>query len=172
MGRLDGWLTPPRAVTGALLIDSLIARDGVAFLSAFGRLILPATTMALFAIAPLIRITRSALIEVLSSDFIRAARALGLRRRTILLHYGLRNAAAPILTALGLVFSYMLGANVLVEKVFAWPGISSYAVDALMSADYAPVQGFVLTVATLFTLVNLVIDIVQGLVNPQIRRGR
>ena len=171
IGRLDGWLTPPRVVTGALLIDSLVARDGAAFLSALGRLILPATTMALFAIAPLIRITRSALIEVLSADFIRAARALGLKRRTILLHYALSNAAAPILTALGMVFSYMVGANVLVEKVFAWPGISSYAIDALMSADYAPVQGFVLAIATLFTLVNLAIDILQGFVNPQILRG-
>ena len=165
VGRLDSALTPPPTVTGALMIDSLIARDGAAFLSGLERLALPAATMALFAIAPLIRITRSALIEVLSADFIRAARALGLKRRTILLHYALRNAAAPILTALGMVFSYMLGANVLVEKVFAWPGISAYAVDALMSADYAPVQGFVLTVAALFTLVNLAIDILQGILD-------
>jgi peptide/nickel transport system permease protein len=171
VGRLDSGLTPPRAVTGALLIDSIIARDGATFLSGLERLALPATTMALFAIAPMIRITRSALIEVLSADFIKAARALGLKRHTILLHYALRNAAAPILTALAMVFSYMLGANVLVEKVFAWPGISSYAVDALMAADYAPVQGFVLTVAALFVAVNLAIDILQGLVNPQILRG-
>lgn len=171
IGQIDSLLTPPHAYTGLMLIDSLLARDGEAFLSALGRLMLPAATMALFALAPLIRITRGALIETLSADYIRAARALGLERRTIVVHYALSNAATPILAALGMVFSYMLGANVLVEKVFAWPGVSAYAVDALMSADYAPVQGFVLTVAALFTGVNLAVDILQGLVNPQIVNG-
>ena len=171
IGQIDPWLTPPRVVTGVLLIDSLLAHNGAAFLSALARLALPAATMALFALAPLVRITRAAMIETLSSDYLKAARALGLPRRTILLHYALSNAAAPILTALGMVFSYMLGANVLVEKLFAWPGISAYAVDALMAADYAPVQGFVLTVAILFTLVNLGVDILHGLVDPRVLRG-
>ncbi len=170
VGRLDSWLSPPPAVTGFMLVDSLLAQDGAAFLSALRHLALPTITMALFAIAPIVRITRAAMLGVLSADFIKAARALGLSRRTILLHYALRNAAGSILTTLGMVFSYMLGANVLVEKVFAWPGISSYAVDALMNSDYAPVQGFVLAVAALFAAVNLAIDILQGLINPQILR--
>ncbi len=171
IGRLDSWLPPPPVVTGWILIDSLLAGDGSAFLSGLRHLALPTVTMALFAIAPLVRITRAAMLGVLSADFIKAARALGLGRRTILLHYALRNAARAILTTLGMVFSYMLGANVLVEKVFAWPGISSYAVDALMNSDYAPVQGFVLTVAALFAAVNLAIDILQGLIDPQVLRG-
>lgn len=170
IGRLDPWLTPPPAVTGFLLPDSLLAGDLEAFGAALASLALPAASLALFALAPLARITRAAMLQVLSADFIRSARALGLPRRTVLLRYGLRNALVPIVTALGLVFSYMLGAGVLVEKIFAWPGISAYALEALMAADYAPVQGFVLAVALVFTLVNLLTDILYNLIDP--RAGR
>jgi len=170
IGRLDGWMDPPAAVTGFVLVDSALAGDGPAFLSGLRHLVLPSITMALFALAPLARITRGAMLDLLSSDFIRTARSLGLSRWTILVHYALRNALIAIVTALGMVFSTMLGANVLVEKVFAWPGVSSYAIDALMSSDYAPVQGFVLVVAGIFAAANLVIDIVYGLVDP--RAGR
>jgi peptide/nickel transport system permease protein len=171
VGRIDAWLVPPPAVTGLLLVDSLLAADGAAFVSGVRHLILPGVTMALFALAPLARITRGAMLGVLSADYIRTARALGLPRTTILLRYALHNALVPIITTLGMVFSYMLGANVLVEKVFAWPGIGSYSIDALMSADYAPVQGFVLAVAAIFAAVNLVTDILLGMVDPQVRRG-
>src|SRR5205085_781063 len=88
---------------------------------------------------------------------------------TVLLRYALRNALLPIITTLGMVFSFLLGSNVLVEKVFAWPGIGSFAIEALVSSDYAPVQGFVLTMAVLYVLLNLAIDIVYGLVDPRIR---
>ena len=171
VGRIDSWLSPPPTVTGFVLVDSLLAGNGEAFVSGLRHLILPSVTMALFALAPLAQITRGAMLGVLSADFIRTARALGLSRWTIMLHYALSNALISIITTLGMVFSYMLGANVLVEKVFAWPGISSYAIDALMSADYAPVQGFVLTVAAIFALVNLIIDIVHGIIDPHVRRG-
>lgn len=169
VGRLDGLLIPPPVVTGFLLVDSLLAGDWAAFRSGVGHLILPAATLALFALAPLARITRAALIEVLASDYIRTARALDLPRGQIVIHYALRNAAVPIVTTLGLIFSYMLGANVLVEKVFAWPGIGSYALDAVLSADHAPIQGFVLLVAATFAIVNLVVDILYGLLDPRAR---
>jgi peptide/nickel transport system permease protein len=170
VGRLDSWMDPPPAVTGFVLVDSALAGDGAAFLSGLRHLVLPSVTMALFAVAPLARIARGAMIEVLSADFIRTARSLGLSRSTVMVHYALRNALISIITTLGMVFSYMLGANVLVEKVFAWPGISSYSIDALMSSDYAPVQGFVLVVAGIFAIANLVVDIAYGLVDP--RAGR
>ena len=93
---------------------------------------------------------------VLSSEFIRTARASGLSRLTVLCRYALRNALLPIVTTLGMVFSFLLGSNVLVEKVFAWPGIGSYAIEALVVSDYAPVQGFVLTMAILYVMLNLV----------------
>jgi len=99
----------------------------------------------------------------------RTTRALGLPQRQALVTYALRNAMLPVLTTMGLVFSYMLGANVVIEKLFAWPGIGSYAIDALMSADHAPVQGFVLLVAVLFSLVNLLVDLLGQWADPRSR---
>jgi peptide/nickel transport system permease protein len=92
-----------------------------------------------------------------------------LARHRIIYAYALRNALLPVITTLGMVFSFMLGANVLVEKVFAWPGIGSYAVEALIASDYAPVQGFVLTMAMLYVLLNLIVDVVYGMVDPRVR---
>jgi len=106
---------------------------------------------------------------VLSSDFIRTSRASGLARGTVLYTYALRNALLPVVTTLGMVFSFMQGANVLVEKVFAWPGIGSYALEALITSDYAPVQGFVLTMALLYVGLNLLIDILYDCIDPRVR---
>ena len=167
MGRLDPFLSAPPAITGFFTIDALLAGDGEAFRSAAAQLVLPAATMAIFALAPLARMTRAAMLGALGSEFIRTARANGLGWRRIVLSYALRNAMLPIVTALGMVFSYMLGANVLVEKVFAWPGIGSYALDSLLSLDYAPVQGFMLAMATIFVLVNLVIDLLYAVIDPR-----
>lgn len=167
IGRLDPFVPPPPAVTGFLLADTLLAGDAQGFRSALGRLVLPSVTMALFALAPLARMTRASMLATLSSDFIRTARAGGLRWRTIVLSYALRNAMLPIITTLGLVFSYMLGANVLVERIFAWPGVGSYALDALLSLDYAPVQGFMLVMAAIIVLVNLLADICCALADPR-----
>lgn len=169
VGRMDVMLIPPPVVTGSLVIDALLAGDTEVLGSVLGRMVLPCLTMTAFAVAPLARITRGAMIQVLSADFVTAARAAGLPRRMVLTR-ALRNAAVPVVTTLGMVFSYMLGANVLVEKVFAWPGIGSYALDALMNADYAPVQGFVLLVAIAFTLVNLAIDLLYGLIDRRVGR--
>jgi ABC-type dipeptide/oligopeptide/nickel transport system permease component len=170
IGQIDPLLSPPPAATGFMVVDSLLSGDWQAFISALEHLILPAVTMALFAISPLARITRSAMLDVLNADFMRTARSLGLPSRMVIIRYGLRNASVSIVTTLGMIFSYMLGANVLVEKVFAWPGISSYSIDALTNADYAPVQGYVLVIATVFAGVNLMIDLMHGILDPQIRR--
>ena len=112
-------------------------------------------TLGLFALAPIARMTRASMLAVLSSDFVRTARASGLTPCTVIVTYAFRNAMLPVVTTLGMVFSFLLGANVLVEKVFAWPGIGSYAVEALIASDFAPVQGFVLTMALLYVLLNL-----------------
>ena len=116
--------------------------------------------------------TRASMLSALDSDYIRTARANGLSSTTILVTYALRNAALPVLTTLGMVFSFLLGANVLVEKVFSWPGIGSFAVEALVAADYAAVQGFVLTTALLFVVVNLIIDVVLTLIDPRVDLDR
>jgi peptide/nickel transport system permease protein len=113
--------------------------------------------------------TRASMLAVLSSDFIRTARASGLKRRTVVLTYAFRNAMLPVITTLGMVFSFLLGANVLVEKVFSWPGIGSYAVEALIASDFAPVQGFVLAMAVLYIILNLGIDLLYGVIDPRAR---
>lgn len=169
LGRLDAFAVAPPPVTGLLLIDALLAGEGETFVDAARHLALPAATLALFALAPLARITRAAMLAALGSDQVRAARALGLARRKIVLTYALRNAATPILTALGMVFAYMLGGNVLVERVFAWPGVGSYVVDALAGLDHAPVQGFVLMTAALSIAINLLVDLACALVDPRAR---
>ncbi len=168
LGRLDFIYIPPPRVTGFYLVDTALAGDGATFLGALKQLVLPGLTLALFTLAPIARMTRAAMLAALSSDFVRTARAAGLGRGKVLYGYALRNALLPVVTTLGMVFSFTLGANVLVEKVFAWPGIGSYAVEALVVSDYAAVQGFVLAMALLFVLLNLLIDIAYALIDPRI----
>jgi dipeptide transport system permease protein len=169
LGRLDVFFSPPPQVTGFYLIDSLIAGQGDVFVSSLKQLILPALTLGIFSLAPIARMTRASMLSVLSSDFVRTARASGLSSYTVIITYAFRNAMLPVITTLGMVFSFLLGANVLVEKVFAWPGIGSYAVEALLASDFAPVQGFVLTMAVMYVALNLMIDILYGLIDPRVR---
>lgn len=168
IGRLDFvYLDPPR-ITGFFLIDAALAGDWETWVGAARQIVLPAITLGLFTVAPLSRITRATMLQALSSDYIRTARAAGLTRTTVVYRYAFHNAMLPVVTTLGMVFSFSLGANVLVEKVFAWPGIGSYAVDALVVSDYAAVQGFVLAMALLFVVLNLAIDIAYTLIDPRI----
>ncbi|GAA4488448.1 ABC transporter permease [Gluconacetobacter asukensis] len=167
-GRINIFTPLPHRVTGMLLIDFALAGDWAGWRQAAEQLILPATTMALFVIAPLTRMTRAAMLSVVNSDFIRTARAMGLPTWRIVIVYSLRNALMPVLTTIGIVFSTMMGANVLVEKIFSWPGVASYALDALVASDYAAVQGFILLMAFLFVMVNLVIDLLLSVLDPRV----
>jgi peptide/nickel transport system permease protein len=169
LGRLDVFYSAPPHVTGFYLIDSLIAGDLEVFRAALSQLILPAATLAIFSLAPIARMTRASMLAVLGSDFVRTARASGLAPFTVIVTYAFRNAMLPVITTLGMVFSFLLGANVLVEKVFAWPGIGSFAVEALIASDFAPVQGFVLTMAIMYVLLNLAIDVLYGVIDPRVR---
>lgn len=136
-------------MTGFYTVDSLLAGDAETLGAAVAQLVLPALTLGLFAL-------------------VRTARANGLSRRSVLGTYAFRNAALPVLTTLGMVFSFLLGANVLVEKVFSWPGIGSFAIEALVASDYAAVQGFVRSMAMLFIFVNLSVDLLLTLVDPRV----
>ena len=156
------------AATDAMSVDSIRSYVEGDVRAALAQLVLPAMTLALFTLAPIARMTRAAMIQALGSEFIRTARASGLSERKIVYSYAFRNAMLPVVTTLGMVFSFMLGANVLVEKVFAWPGIGSFAVEALVVSDYAAVQGFVLAMAVLFVLLNLLIDVVYTLADPRV----
>jgi len=169
LGRLDVFASPPPDITGFSLIDALIARDSAASRAGGAQSTVPAVTLAVFSLAPIARITRASMLAVLSSEFIRTARASGLKPSTVVMTYAFRNAMLPVITTLGMVFSFLLGANVLVEKVFAWPGIGSYAVEAPIASDFAPVQGFVLTMAVLYVLINLGLDLLYGLIDPRVK---
>jgi ABC-type dipeptide/oligopeptide/nickel transport system permease component len=169
LGRLDAFATAPPPVTNFYLVDSLLAGDWDTFRGAAAQMVLPVATLALFALAPIARIARASMLAVLGAEFIRTARASGLTGRTVVLTYAFRNAVLPVITTMGMVFSFLLGANVLVEKVFAWPGVGSYAVEALIASDFAPVQGFVLAMALLYVALNLAIDLLYGVVDPRVR---
>lgn len=169
LGRLDTFVSPPVSISGFYLVDSIAAGDIATFRAALAQLALPGLTLAIFALAPIARITRASMLSALASDYVRTATASGLSPRRVVLTYAFRNAMLPVITTLGMVFSFLLGANVLVEKVFAWPGVGSYAVEALIASDFAPVQGFVLTMAVLYILLNLTIDITYGIIDPRVR---
>jgi peptide/nickel transport system permease protein len=168
IGRLDPSFSPPTDRSGLYLVDALLDRDLELWWACAKQLVMPAITMALFVLAPITRMTRASMLGVLGSDFVRTARALGLRAPTVLVRYALRNALLPVVTTLGMVFSFLLGSNVLVEKVFAWPGIGSFAIESLTASDYAPVQGFVLTMGVLYVVLNLLIDLAYLLIDPRV----
>ncbi|MGE4373749.1 MAG: ABC transporter permease [Xanthobacter sp.] len=171
LGRLDFIFIEPERVTGFFLIDAALAGDAETWFGALKQLILPAITLALFTLAPIARMTRASMLSALSADYVRTAKAAGLGTRQVLFTYAFRNALLPVVTTLGMVFSFVLGANVLVEKVFAWPGIGSYAVEALVASDYAAVQGFVLAMALLFVVLNLIIDLTYSAIDPRFGTG-
>lgn len=130
---------------------------------------LPAITLAVGSVATMARLTRSAMLEVLSQDYIRVARAKGLREHVVLLRHGLKNALLPVVTVLGLQVAYLLSGAVVTETVFAWPGIGRLAVFAIQSRDFPVVQGAVLVIAVSFVLVNLVVDVLYAFIDPRIR---
>jgi ABC-type dipeptide/oligopeptide/nickel transport system permease component len=168
LGRLNPVFSPPPTVTGLYLVDAALVGDRALWWASAKQLVLPVLTMAIFVMAPIARMTRASMLAVLSADFVRTARASGLSNTTVLVRYALRNALLPVVTTLGMVFGFMIGSSVVIEKVFGWPGVGSYAIDALTASDYAPVQGFVLTMGILFVLLNLMIDVLYVLIDPRV----
>ncbi|MBI2218969.1 MAG: ABC transporter permease [Candidatus Rokubacteria bacterium] len=169
LGRLDNSVTPPMTITGMYAFDALLTGHWRALGSALHQLVLPALTLGFSVMAPLMRMVRATMLEVLESDYIKAAWAAGLPRRTVIYGDALRNCLIPVITILGVIFGFLMAGNVVVEVVFAWPGIGNYAVTSLMSKDSGPIQSFVLFVAVVYVLVNLAVDVVYGLVDPRIR---
>jgi peptide/nickel transport system permease protein len=156
-------------VTGFYLVDTLIAGDVESFRGSLAQLVLPAISLALFALAPIARMTRAAMLTALGSDFVRTAKANGLSGGKVLFGYAFRNALLSITNIMGMIFSFLLGSNVLIEQVFGWPGIGAYAVSAVIASDYAAVQGFILMMAVIYVLLNLVVDLLAGLIDPRVR---
>jgi peptide/nickel transport system permease protein len=171
VGRWPITSEPPPNVTGFLTIDSLLAGDLGAFGTALRYLALPALTLAIIELAPIVKMSRSAMLEVLSSDFVRTSRALGFSGRQVFFGDALRNALIPVLTLVGIVLGYLVAGNVIVEQLFSWPGIGRYAYGAVTSNDFNAVQGFILLVATIYVLLNLAIDLLYAVIDPRIRLG-
>ncbi len=166
--RLDLLAATPPGPTGLYLVDFALAGDWAGWRAAAAHLVLPAATLALWAVAPLARVTRGSMLAVLGSDFVRTAHAVGLGPGRLVLGYALRNALLPVLALAGVMVAGTVGADVVVEAVFAWPGVASYALDALLASDYAPVQGFVLLMAALVGLVTLGVDVLCALADPRV----
>ncbi|CDN49981.1 ABC transporter permease subunit [Neorhizobium galegae] len=158
---------PP--VTGFMLIDSLLSGQKGAFASAISHLALPSIVLATIPLAVIARQTRSAMLEVLSEDYVRTARAKGLSPFRVVGIHALRNAMIPVITTIGLQIGVMLAGAILTETIFSWPGIGKWMVDSVFRRDYAVIQGGLLLIAAIIMFVNLVVDLLYGLINPRIR---
>jgi peptide/nickel transport system permease protein len=169
LGRIDSTISPPPPITGLLIVDSLLTGNVAALGSALGHLVLPAITLALTAIPSTLQITRTALIQILSSDYIRTARAYGMPASKMYFVYALKNAVVPIVTMLAMTFGFLMSGTVLVETVFNWPGLGLFAVDSMQHFDYEPIVGVVFLSALFYVLAYLAADIVTFAVDPRIR---
>lgn len=170
-GRLDPFLVAPAHVTGSLLIDALLARDPEVLRSAFAHITLPAAAMAFFALGPLLRVFRASMLAAMAGPGVQGARMLGLSPSVILTRYALPEALGPLISVGILTFGYMLGANVLVEKVFAWPGIGRLALEAMAVQDFNAVQGVMLALAVVVVSLSLVADALALWLDPRMLRA-
>jgi peptide/nickel transport system permease protein len=170
-GMLDKSITPPTRVSGVLLLDALLAGDLAAFGNALHHLVLPSLVLASFSLGLIARVTRSSMLETISQDFMRTARAKGLMERVVVLRHALGNALIPTVTVVGLAYGNQLGGAVLTETIFAWPGIGRYAYQAAASLDFPAVMGVTMLIAAIYIGVNLFVDVLYGLIDPRIRVG-
>lgn len=170
-GRLDDWLDPPARVTGFYTIDALLAGDSEVFFNAVQHLILPSLTLAFVHLGIVARQIRGAMLEQLSEDYIRTARASGLPNRVIILRYALPNALIPSVTVLGLALGDLLYGAVLTETVFSWPGMGAWVVASIQALDFPAVMGFAVVVSFVYVLVNLAVDLIYLWIDPRIGRG-
>ncbi|HEX7441002.1 MAG TPA: ABC transporter permease subunit [Caldimonas sp.] len=158
---------PP--VTGFMLVDSLLASDKGAFRSALSHLVLPAIALGTIPLAVIARMTRSSMLEVLREDYVRTARAKGASTFRVVGIHALRNALIPVVTTIGLQVGTLLAGAILTETIFSWPGIGKWLVEAIHRRDYPSVQGGILMSASVIIGVNLVVDLLYGVINPRIR---
>ncbi len=168
-GRLDSTLPPPTTVTGLFTVDALLSGNWPALTNAASHLILPAITLGLFSTAVLLRMTRSSMLEMLSQDYVRTARAKGLRSRIVTSRHVFKNALPPVLTIVGILFGSLLSGAVLTETIFSWPGIGRYATTSVTTLDYPAVMGVTLVAAIIYPLANTLVDISYSFIDPRVR---
>ncbi|MGA4541978.1 ABC transporter permease [Uniformispora flossi] len=168
-GRLSPGAIPPDDITGLYTVDSLLTGEWGTFGEAFSRMVLPACVLAAFNIGVLTRFTRAAVLEALGNDYVRAARAKGLPESTVIRRHALRPALTSILTVAGLTFGGMLAGTVLVENVLSWPGLGQYAYKSALNLDLPSIMGVCLFVAVVYVVINLLVDLLYGVIDPRIR---
>jgi peptide/nickel transport system permease protein len=168
-GRLDPGADAPPSVTGLYTVDALLHGDLTTFRSAVGHLMLPALVLAAYTIGSITRFTRAAVLEVMGNDYVRSARAKGLPERVVIGRHVLRPALTSILTVAGLAFGGMLAGAVLVESIFSWPGIGQYAYRSALNLDLPSIMGVSLVVAIVYLVINLVVDVLYGVIDPRVR---
>lgn len=170
-GRISPTITPPPRLTGLYTVDYMLDGDPVGFFDALAHLALPVLVLSLVTIGMLTRFVRTSVLEVLSVDYVRAARARGLSGTRIVLDYVLRGASLPILTVVGVAFGALLSGTVLVESVFAWPGLGTYAYTSASNLDLPGIMGVGLIVGVIYIGINFVVDILYGILDPRVRLG-
>ncbi len=157
--------------TGFILLDSVLNRSWVAFADGFKRLILPSVTLAFYTMGYLVRITRGSMLEVLESEYVAMAKAKGLPERIINYRHALKNAIIPPITVLGINFGWLLAGTVLLETIFAWPGMGRYAAGSIIQIDLPAVVGYCMVVALVMIISNLIVDIAYSIIDPRVRVG-
>ena len=164
-GRIDGW--GPEAITGFFLIDSAWTGDWETFRSALAHMALPVATLAFPAMATIVRFTRAGVLDAINSNYVLYEQAMGFPRRVVIWKYVLRNALIGTVTQIGLIFGILIAGAVVVEAVFDWPGVGLYAVQSILNSDYNAIMGFTLVTGIIFILVNLLVDLAHGLIDPR-----
>jgi len=168
-GRLSPGLSAPPTLTGFLLIDSLIAGRPDAFANALAHLVLPAVTLSLGGLATITRFTRAGVLETLQKDFVTYERAQGFPARALIWKFVLRNSVVAAITQIGLLFGGLIAGAVVVETIFDWPGIGFYTVQAILTADYKVMLAVTLLIGVIYAMVNIIVDVVHGLLDPRMR---
>ena len=158
--------------TGFMTIDALMSDQPGAFFDALRHLVLPAIVLGTVPLAVIARMTRSSMLEVLNEDYVRTARAKGLTPRRVIGVHALRNALLPVVTVIGLSISGLMAGAVLTETIFSWPGVGYWLIDSIGRRDYPALQGGVMLISTVVIGVNLMVDLVYGVIDPRIRHGR
>ena len=167
-GRVSTDVSIP-AITGLVLVDSLLALNFAAFWDGLLHLIMPAVALGTIPMAVITRMTRSSMLEVMNEDYVRTARAKGVVPWRVVFKHALRNAMLPTVTVIGLQVGLLMGGAVITETIFSWPGVGQIAYESIFRRDYAMIQGVVLYGATLFVLVNLLVDILYAVLDPRVR---
>ncbi|OGS42048.1 MAG: peptide ABC transporter permease [Euryarchaeota archaeon RBG_16_62_10] len=170
-GRISNDVSPPDSITGMYLVDSVLTLDIRAFFSSAYHIVLPAFALGFSIIGYILRMMRSSMLEVMSSEYVRSARAKGVPERAVIYKHALKNAMGPTLTISGLTIGGAISYTVFVERIFGWPGIGSFAVSSSEQLDFAGILGFTIVVTIAFLVANLIVDILYAFLDPQVRLG-